>query len=1583
MNLKIIFIVSFLLFLASNAWSEVIFDGTMNASTKGTTLTGNFEIKAEYGTTNGDNLFHSFKTFNIDSNEKVTFTGPDHIKNIISRVTGLKKSTINGVLSSNMPQANFFLLNPAGLVFGENAKLDIKGSFHVSTADYLIMQNNDRFEIHSSNPVLSVSEPKTFGFLDKNNDKTIGNIKITAESMEINNEQTMSFIGGDIEITKSIIYAPEGRINIAGIQSAGEITLLDSGIDCTENIQRGNIKISEFSNIDVSGTPSGDLFIMGGDFFLNESSLYAITDGAGDGGITFIDVNQMTISDSSEIVSSTYEGNAGDILISAKNVSFENQSCITTRSEFMGSAGDISINVSEDISLKNTSIISSDTASNGNSGNIQLSAQNINFLNGSGLGNQTRSKGNGGTISLQAKKSIKFMGTDNFGDPSDITTYSKGSGNAGDVIINGKCILFKDGARIYASSEAEGKGGNIIINNEKGIIELSGVNPHGENINGFNSCFSSQSEQTGKAGDIFINTYALSLLNGAYISNTTYGDGESGIINITAKSLQINGKAPVISSDNFLLTQKEFENSQLESNQKFFSGIYSCAESKIFFNKTGIKNISEEKTGGKINISSSNLIINNQGTINTSSTGKRNAGDIFLNISDKLKLNNQASINSESLDIESGGAAGRITINSSGDISLFNDSCITTEAKATSVSNKINENGKISISSDSLYLNDSKITSSVKSGAEDGGNIDINQKMLVLNNSKISANAYEGKGGNIQIIANNFVKSQNSIIEASSEKGIDGNIYIDAPEENSNDDILVLSDNFLDASAWIQNECEKKLNNNVSRLIFLKQTASPIDLNDWISPPLIMSNNDKTRYNCNEIASGFQFFQRGLFGKAIKEWKKSLICLDNYSTDYLNVMIYLSFCYKALGRNTEAFSILNDIHNDIIKNNNNRLKSLYLMNIGDFYLTADKKSLALKNFEDALEISKTVSPVFYAYNLIYLGNILSIDQKYSKAISLYLEAVNTTAKSHKEENEDNIVNTIAYLNIAQICFVHGKYKNADKALEISLKHLNTLDDNYFKAKTLISCSLFKLKIAQSNDTDNKTINMAYEILNKVRHIGSQIENYKILSITTGYMGHIHEIFKDYSKSINLTKKAIFYCQQIDSPENLFIWQWQAGRIFKAKGDTLKAIKKYKDSIATLSFIRLQLLKTYGDNKKLFYDKVRSLHLELADIFLKQADLSLDSQTNILIKARDTIDLLKHWELQNYYQDECLNYNSNKNTNDEKITIDKNIAILYPIVFSDRVVLLITYSDELKQITCNLKNNNLLNLIERLNKKLRDVRLESRFMYYCKKLYNLLIKPIEKELENRNINTLIIASDSCLRLIPFAVLHDGKSFLFEKYALASIPGINLTNLKRNNNVNKNILLNGLAKYADPPLPGVSKELSAIKNKYKNSTLLLDKNFTLKNLTQELIHNNYSHVVIATHGVFNGSPENTYLQAFNEKISINDLERLISKLKSQTVDLLTLSACETAADDEKAALGLAGIAVKSGVKSAVATLWPVDDNASFILIKEFYNIIQNSNNSKAKALQKAQKKLFAKSEYKHPFYWSPFILIGNWL
>jgi CHAT domain-containing protein len=291
------------------------------------------------------------------------------------------------------------------------------------------------------------------------------------------------------------------------------------------------------------------------------------------------------------------------------------------------------------------------------------------------------------------------------------------------------------------------------------------------------------------------------------------------------------------------------------------------------------------------------------------------------------------------------------------------------------------------------------------------------------------------------------------------------------------------------------------------------------------------------------------------------------------------------------------------------------------------------------------------------------------------------------------------------------------------------------------------------------------------------------------------------------------------------------------------------------------------------------------------------------------------------------------------------------------------------------------------------RKLLEKRSTNEYLLPARRIYDALIRPLEADLAAAKVKTLIFIQDDGLRQVPMAALQDGKQFLIEKYAIATTPSLALTTRTRVPERYSSALIMGLTVERPPfiALTNIRTEVTAVQ-KILGGTKLLDRDFTLANLQEQLQNKSYPVVHIATHGKFGVDAASTFLLTFDSRLTLEQIDEVLREAKlsqkrsqrnEQPVELLTLSACQTAAGDNRAALGIAGVAVRAGVRSALASLWNINDAATVPLIEEFYTQLEQPNVTKAEALQKAQLKMIANFEYSHPAVWSPFILIGNWL
>lgn len=524
------------------------------------------------------------------------------------------------------------------------------------------------------------------------------------------------------------------------------------------------------------------------------------------------------------------------------------------------------------------------------------------------------------------------------------------------------------------------------------------------------------------------------------------------------------------------------------------------------------------------------------------------------------------------------------------------------------------------------------------------------------------------------------------------------------------------------------------------------------------------------------------------------------------------------------------------------------------------------------------------------------------------------------------------------------------------------------------------------------------------ILDNALTIAKNLNNPRVESFALGAIGHFYECLGRTKEALTLTQKAILVANQdLNTKDGLYLLEWQKGRIFQAKGQFNLAVNAYQNAYNTLENIRSDLLTTEKDVQLDFRDSIEPIYRQLAQLKLQLADsqsLSSIQQKQELKEVLKIIDHLRLAELQNHLGNDCfLRIDAPVS---QPISAFPQTAIINYLMFQEKTAIIITLPDE--SIKIHWINQNKANIIENIAQFRQSIldgflTLGDYDTSLSETLYSQIIRPFETDLQEYDIKNLVFIQDSPFRPIPMAALHDGKQFLIEKYAVSTTPSLSLTFLqKRTLSDNKTLIL-GVTEESQidgqifPSLDNIPLEIATISQQFPNHQLLVNQQFNPQTLTQTLDNADYSIIHIATHAQFGTIPDDTFLVAGNnDKIALKSLENTLRLLESgsNSVELLTLTACETAEGDERSALGLAGVAIQAGVQSAIASLWPVSDQSTLQLILAFYDNLINSGVNKAEALREAQIQLIQaqsnpdiNNQYSHPVYWSSFILIGNWL
>ncbi|MDG2333770.1 MAG: CHAT domain-containing protein [Myxococcota bacterium] len=514
---------------------------------------------------------------------------------------------------------------------------------------------------------------------------------------------------------------------------------------------------------------------------------------------------------------------------------------------------------------------------------------------------------------------------------------------------------------------------------------------------------------------------------------------------------------------------------------------------------------------------------------------------------------------------------------------------------------------------------------------------------------------------------------------------------------------------------------------------------------------------------------------------------------------------------------------------------------------------------------------------------------------------------------------------------------------------------------------------------------------ARDLLHASLDVAQAVGDFRAASYALGLLGQLDEKDGQSERALANTRLAIQRATLANAPEAVFRWQAQAGRILSAQGEAKKASAAYQQAVHILESLRHRIPWSGALGGSSFRTEILPVYYSLIDLLLERAADASPGQTNdpdseqaLLRRARDIVEALRAAELRDYFQDDCVDALRDKLASLESIS--PSALILYPILLPDRLVVLVGLpSGRWEQYSAPVPRSRVENEAHALRRRLQE-RTNRRYLAHARTLYDWLLRPLSQHLESGQFDTLVFVPDGALLTIPMATLHDGDNFLIERFALALTPGMELTDPQPMDPQNLRALLAGVSQGSDgfSPLPNVVAEIEAIRA-LTPSEVLLNADFQRAALRRELSSEPFGLVHLATHAKFSGSAEGAFLLAWDGPIGIDELASDIElfRFRDAPLELLTLSACETAQGDDRAALGLSGIAVQSGARSALGTLWSVNDPAAASLIDEFYRAMLIRGESRAQALRGAQRELLAQRRYRHPVYWAPFILIGSWL
>jgi CHAT domain-containing protein/Tfp pilus assembly protein PilF len=731
---------------------------------------------------------------------------------------------------------------------------------------------------------------------------------------------------------------------------------------------------------------------------------------------------------------------------------------------------------------------------------------------------------------------------------------------------------------------------------------------------------------------------------------------------------------------------------------------------------------------------------------------------------------------------------------------------------------------------------------------------------------------------------------------------------------------------------------------------------------------------------------GVKAFNRGAFEEAASSWSGAASGYEREGNPSarISALVQLAQAQSALGQYRQAVGSLGVALELAEQLGDLRRIASIVAGLGNAHIALGPPETAAMYLDRALAVSRQSGDVTLTATIQNnRGNFLVAQQKNAEAIAAYKESAALAKQAGRR-----LLRARALTNAATTVRGTGAAQESQDLLDTATDELRGLEATHETAFAWINAGLAYRDLRGSLPASRDQLLLrAAGALTEAAAQANTIGDRRTTSYAWGYLGGLYETEGRYAEALELTRRAILAAQQVNAPESLYRWQWQAGRLLKKLGSGDEAIASYRRAIYTLQTIRQELLISYGAQPTSFRETVGPLYFELVDLLLQRAATvrSPDEIAPYLIEARETVELFKVAELRDYFRDDCVDTALSKVTKLD--VVSQTAVVVYPILLQDRTELLVSLPSGLKRVAVPVGIDRLTQEVRQFRRRL-EKRTTREYLPHAQQLYDWLIRPIEADFKAAGSNTLVFVPDGPLRTIPMAALHDGKQFLISKYAMAITPGLNLTDPRPLKREGTKVLAVGVTEAVQgfSPLPTVAAELEALRTIFPTTTTtMVDREFGVAKFEETLKKEHFTILHIASHGEFSSEPGKTFLLAFDGKLTMDRLEQDIGlfKFRDDPLELLTLSACDTAEGDDRAALGLAGVAIKAGARSAVATLWEINDVAAAGLIADLYRGLQDPSISRATALQRAQVKMLSDPRYEHPGFWAPFLLINNWL
>ena len=871
-----------------------------------------------------------------------------------------------------------------------------------------------------------------------------------------------------------------------------------------------------------------------------------------------------------------------------------------------------------------------------------------------------------------------------------------------------------------------------------------------------------------------------------------------------------------------------------------------------------------------------------------------------------------------------------MSIEASGDLRI-QEASITTQATSSATAG----GGGIELVAGNLFEGrNAVITSSVALGEGGGGNVSIEGTIVALNATEVRANADAGTGGNITIVAGTYIGSADTVLDASSNTGVDGEVTIFSPDVNLETGLVQLPTEFLAASRLLRPSCAAR------------------------------EGGEREGSFVVEGRRGVPSTPEGM-----------LLALDTHGVDVAQAegpgseMVALrgaAQTSQSEGRFLDSITTLQEAAALAVKTGDKRGLASALGSLGNVYEAMGEHAQAEEVLQRGITVAKDAdAPEIAASILNNLGNHHAAAADLEDAVSAYTQSAELARASG-----NTLGAAQALANAARTAADAGQVDRAQQLLGPADAEAARLPAGTERATLAIHRARSWAAAGAPGP--------AYQALVSAARESDGLRDDRTLSFALGNLGELYAREDRRDEALFLTRAALRAAERADASESLYRWAWQEGRLLRASGDLPGAVASLRRAVEVLEETRRDAQGSYGEAAAHFRRAVAPVYLDLVAALLESSGGAVEP----LREARGTVERLKAAELRDYFRDECVAELEAKTASLDDLA--QGVAIVYPILLPDRVELLVTLPSGLARFSAPAGAEKLASTAASFRRALQEPSSEA-FRAPARELYGWLVAPYAEALVREKVDTLVFVPDGPLRSIPMAALHDGERFLSDRFALAVTPSLALTDPVPLRREGLQVLMAGLSQSVEgfPALAMVPRELEAI-HALRGGKVLLDDAFDVQRVEEEIRAGQPGIVHIASHAVFTGDPETSFVLTHDGRLTMDRLSAIVSvtKFRVRPLEMLVLSACETAAGDERAGLGLAGVAIRAGARSAVGSLWSIADEAAFRVMREFYTQLGDPAISKAEAMRRAQTSLLADPRLAHPYFWSPFVVINNW-